>query len=299
MKLILFLFLTFYIGFSFSQKDTVNNDWLKKDISIIQNLIFAVKNNEWNYKVFSEKLNIINPKFSSDIVEDYLKIENEIYNGGHISFWSNICILEGEIFYFSAELDESEYDILDSVTKLDSSIQIFIKDNFLCHKINKNETFYSFEYLNSSLFELFKSRINSKLGSLQDVKIDTAAQKYYDLLMNPFEKLTVGNRCGAFGRNPKGRYAIEYIKNNNSELLMNILKGYNPEGRIYAVAAIKDLSKHRKIKLQKIEKETIKKIINLDIPIRSCNGCLIGTSKAKKLVKKMSFKRLLKINNKF
>ena len=42
-----------------------------------------------------------------------------------------MCILDGEIFYFCTELDESDYNILDSITKQDSSIQIFIKENFL------------------------------------------------------------------------------------------------------------------------------------------------------------------------
>lgn len=79
---------------------------------------------------------------------------------------------------------------------------------------------------------------------------------------------------------PTGKEAIDrIIRAGRFDLIENILRGYNPGGRVYAALALKAwVQKGRK--LTPVETELIQKIASLDTPIDTCFGCLFGSETA-------------------
>jgi hypothetical protein len=56
------------------------------------------------------------------------------------------------------------------------------------------------------------------------------------------------------------------------DLIENVLRGYNPGGRVYAVIALMRLRKKgRELKPDVLS--TLKRVINLNIPITMCDPC--------------------------
>jgi len=93
--------------------------------------------------------------------------------------------------------------------------------------------------------------------------------------MNPLESYDYGHICYYGASKPKGKKAVEKIVNaKRFDMLLNIIRGYNPEGRAYGVEALMiAYSKDASI-LNQEDKDAIKKIINSNIWINTCAGCL-------------------------
>jgi len=88
------------------------------------------------------------------------------------------------------------------------------------------------------------------------------------------ENYYYGYTCGPGGGEPKGRKAFEKIvEAKRFDLLRNIIRGYNPEGRAYALEAFLAVYSEAEPFLTKEDKSCIKKLLLSDIQINACGGC--------------------------
>ena len=132
--------------------------------------------------------------------------------------------------------------------------------------------------------KIYQERVDIYLGPLAPVDVPAKYVMDYDLLTQPLWELTYGEACGWAGLAPRGREAIErLITDEQYSLIENILRGYNPEGRIYAIEAILRIGKSvPQIILR--NREIIGKLLSLDIEIAACYGCFFGYSPARWLL---------------
>jgi hypothetical protein len=87
--------------------------------------------------------------------------------------------------------------------------------------------------------------------------------------MSPLEDLAVGKSCGEVGWPPRGRDAESVLeKQRRVDLFRNVLRGPNPEGRVYAAQALTDLQAMRPE-----DGAVVAKLASLPIPIMTCGGC--------------------------
>jgi len=102
-------------------------------------------------------------------------------------------------------------------------------------------------------------------------------KKAFDYLTSPIENWGVGGR--------EGEIAIDALVNaNRIDLIENVLRGFNPGGRVYAALALLKLNKGNKLVLSADTVGTIEKVRYLDISIGTIAGCLVSSRTAKEIL---------------
>ena len=135
-------------------------------------------------------------------------------------------------------------------------------------------------------FQTYRQVVAAELGEMTAVDIPAELRDYYDELISPLNNSAIGfGGCGYGGGVPQGRVAIDaLVKANRIDLIENVLKGYNPGGRIYAVLALLEM-KRRGFELSDNTESTITKISYLDIKVETCSGCIFTARTAKEILK--------------
>jgi hypothetical protein len=107
--------------------------------------------------------------------------------------------------------------------------------------------------------------------------IPTELQKSFDSLTQPMEIDSVGGS--------DGEIAIAALVNaERFDLVENVLRGFNPNGRIYAARELLKLNKEGRLVLSADTLAVIAKISNLDIQISRVSGCIVKRLHAKEIL---------------
>ena len=283
-----------------AQTEQINEDWLKKDKSNFINLtsVFQSENHSFDfYKDIIENLDI---RDSQEIGFGAKRIEC-VQHGGYISNWISICTFKGEIFYCKVSITSDDVEKMELLGQKDSIIFKLLSENWNKKSFKQNSSLFEsfdYEFKDESLYSKFMDSVKIELGGLSlNTPIDSSLKKYYDILVSPFEKYDFGYACYFAGTPPIGRTAIEKIKENNPRLIRNIIKGYSPEGRIYGIEALLELAAKGEMKLTSQDIIVIKKVLNLNIPINRCKGCMGFSILARKLFNETKYKKILKNNS--
>jgi hypothetical protein len=124
-------------------------------------------------------------------------------------------------------------------------------------------------------FAAYKKAVALELGEMRAAMAPAALKDDYEYLISPRENSVVGyGGCGYGGMTPAGKQAIDALmKAHRIDLVENVLKGYNPGGRVYAAIALLEMGKQG-LPLSDEARTTIEKIKGLDIKIETCSGCI-------------------------
>jgi hypothetical protein len=126
--------------------------------------------------------------------------------------------------------------------------------------------------------------VAEELGELQEVILPNEFKSDYELLMSAEATAVVGAMCGYAGVTPAGQRAIDALfKARRIDLIENILRGYNPGGRVHAALALLKLEEQG-FHLNDEIRATIKKVSELDIEILTCSGCIYSRKTAKEIL---------------
>lgn len=133
----------------------------------------------------------------------------------------------------------------------------------------------SFSRESPEMFQTYKNAVSAELGEMESLTVPADLRDSYESLISPLNNSVVGKGCCGYACViPQGKRAIdEIVKANRIDLIGNILKGYNPGGRVYAAQAMLELEKQGVV-LSIDAQNAIKKIRNLDISIETCSGCI-------------------------
>jgi hypothetical protein len=133
-----------------------------------------------------------------------------------------------------------------------------------------------------AVFQAYQQAVAAALGELKPVTVPTALRDGYEYLLSPLENSYVGKGgCGYEGEVPAGRKAMDaLLQAGRMDLIENVLRGYNPGGRVYAALAFLE-QQRRGVWLPPEVQETIRKLSALKITITTCEGCLVSHQWAK------------------
>lgn len=139
-------------------------------------------------------------------------------------------------------------------------------------------------FTDSERMSQLRSAIAEGLGPQSEVDVPPELAASYGLLISPFSALHVGEACYFAGTNPEGRKAIEELaEQGRFDLVRKVLRGMNPEGRVYAAQC---LMQHARtgLTLAPADVSAIQRVRELAIPIWVCDGCLVSTKYAWEIV---------------
>lgn len=128
-----------------------------------------------------------------------------------------------------------------------------------------------------SVLRKYQAAVSAELGEMKPAAISAELQKSFDFITQPMEIDNVGGR--------DGEMAIAALLNaERFDLLENVLRGFNPNGRIYAARELLKLNKEGRLVLSADTIAVIAKISNLDIQIRTVAGCIVNRVHAKEIL---------------
>ena len=133
---------------------------------------------------------------------------------------------------------------------------------------NETETGLVHEETNDSVLLRYKSAVSAELGEMKQADVPDEFKKAFADLTSPVASRTFGDTVGEIAIS-----ALVHAK--RVDLIENVLRGFNPGGRIYAALALLKLSKSGGLVLSPETISTIAKVSNLDISIRTVRGCIV------------------------
>jgi hypothetical protein len=135
------------------------------------------------------------------------------------------------------------------------------------------------EWRDESVLNSYRESVALALGAQRNVDVPDALKRYYNYLLLPFENTVVApGSCGLPMpgeeiRPVPGREAINALaKARRIDLIENVLRGYNPGGRIYALLALQKL-RRLGVRISPATTATMRKVYDLDVAVSTCRGC--------------------------
>lgn len=127
------------------------------------------------------------------------------------------------------------------------------------------------------VFLRYKSAVSAELGEMKRAEIPDELKKSFEYLTSPIANRAIGDT--------DGEIAIEaLVQAQRVDLIENVLKGFNPSGRVYASLALLKLSKDNQLVLSSDTIGTIAKVSDLNISIRTVRGCLVSYRTANEIL---------------
>lgn len=135
----------------------------------------------------------------------------------------------------------------------------------------------------------YKKAVAVQLGELKEIRVPTHLREDYEYLVSPFENSVVGvHGCGVAGIVPLGKDSVDSIQaaGNSIELLENVLRGYNPGGRIYSLITLRHLKRQGTVFSPSIER-TMEKLLTSNLTLDACFGGTIHRLTTKEIINRV------------
>ena len=239
MKKVLFCVLLNIISvFSIFASETINSQWIKKDETIIRATLDLIKKEDFTDKTLK---NLINKNKVIDIESHNQGFGLQKFSGslpgGYLSIYITYISYNDEPCKLIFNMDK---DDLEEIKKYINKklLNNFLKTFSLTKNIYDRDIYrkvFDFSDINKKFLEHKKN----KIGDIKDISLSEEFQKYYDFLYYCENETEYGYFGGIEAVKPMGREAMEeLLKLNNKQVFINLLKGDNPCGRIYAAEGL-------------------------------------------------------------
>jgi hypothetical protein len=120
-----------------------------------------------------------------------------------------------------------------------------------------------------SVFDSFQRAVEDKLGALQDVYVPIELRQAYLFLTSPCDNSVVGDHCGYAGT-WANLHIYKLVHAKRMDLLANVLRGYNPGGRVQTAIALLRMQRQG-FQLPAEVVDTIARVAALDTDIHVCH----------------------------
>jgi hypothetical protein len=280
MQITLSLRITFILAFSatlgciaiFAQeKGPLNHEWLQKDIEGVAALMKLMPVEKQNMATLKESL------------EEEWSVDDERlgFNANRIAFRKGYgyCSIYADVFTFKGDVGYYEVGVSCSSEEW-TSIRDSIITAWKQHEslaFTEAEAKLSYQKRFEDVFSSYYRAVADELGEMKPVDVPAQMKDAYEYLTSPMNNSYVGEgACGYGGSIPEGKSSMDtLVDSRRIDLLENILRGYNPGGRVYAAIAL-SRKKKKGMALSQETLATLEKVINLDVPISTCSGCLVN-----------------------
>lgn len=270
------------LGNTLTSEKELNHEWVKLDEENFKNILSLLNNSNTlkDKDQFLKSIIKLDIRDTKDLGFGLTYYKCAQY-GGYVTTWINLLSFKNEIIQYNIKYLEDDFKIIEYLINRDTKLKSEI--TIVADSINP----YSFIYQNQSTFDKFKTNVADKLGPIKLLS-DNSDKNFslnYSILTNPINSYDFGAYCYEGSEEPEGRKAINYFtSSNNVSAIREIIKGYNPEGRLYAIEALLTAANEKKIILTNEDKKIIKNILILKIPISTCSGCMVYKSIANELL---------------
>lgn len=251
--------------------------WIQKDKSNFKNLTKFISKKDFTIK-----------NVKSEIKSLYISEENQIWKnssrikayqyGGFISHSINIASYKDTIFSMEINISGEDATVLKRIAKKNKKIALELKKNWkYSSEIDWNKKLienYKYVFVDKKIKSQFEKNIADDLGEIHDFEVNEELRESYEILIDPLSHYEFGYSCYYETSKPDGRKAIEKIlEAKRFDLLKDIIRGYNPEGRAYGIEALFKINSENKSIISKEDKECIERILKSNIYINECSGC--------------------------
>jgi len=257
------------------KEEPIRADWLAVDVANIERILPQLKHSQ---PLTLQKLETI---FGHDPRTVDLGFGGRTFAfskpGGYTSLRVNGFAFNDTIGNYEISLSNSSWPKIGSVLTA-----AWERSSDLEFKEWKEGIYHEREF--SDVIAEFKKTVSSQLGELQPVTVPQHLKGAYEELVTLGSNSRIGSGpCGYAATTAAGKRAIDSLVGaNRLDLIGNILKGYNPGGRMYAALAL--IAMQRKgIELPPDLLQALEVVRTMDIQLETCSGCLI-MSKTPKLI---------------
>jgi len=183
---------------------------------------------------------------------------------GYTGLWVEAFVFKGTIGSYKLQLESSPQ----SWTRIrESMIELWRQNDGPGFKETERGLIHV--QLDDSVLRKYQAAVSAELGELKTAVIPAELQKSYDSLTQPMEIDNVGSRDGQMA-------IAALVDAERFDLVENVLRGFNPNGRIYAARELLMLNQKGRLALTADTLAVIAKISNLDIQIKMVSGCLVS-----------------------
>ncbi len=131
--------------------------------------------------------------------------------------------------------------------------------------VNDAEMTYDKDFPNE--WKVYYSELSKQLGPMKPVEIPKNLDKEYKLLTDPFENSEI-----SFVACSDGKPAIDELEDaKRVDLIENVVRGYNPGGRIYAAISLLRMQRKGR-RLSAETKQAISKVVKSNASVTTCWG---------------------------
>lgn len=276
MKWIFFLPVGLLILLSFpcdaQELEPLNQEWLRDDYRAMELIsLLAAPAPLTTQKI----MDILGVRDKDDTEEDlgFGAIKFNVRKGhGYTSLSIEAFVFRGTIGSYKLELDSSP----ENWTRIrERMIELWQQNNG--PSFEEGERGLMHIERDDSVLRKYQATVSAELGEMKPAVISAELQKSFDSLTKPMEIDNVGST--------DGEMAIAALVNaERFDLVENVLRGFNPNGRIYAARELLKLNKEGRLVLSADTIAVIAKISNLDIQIRTVSGCIVNRGNAKEIL---------------
>lgn len=252
--------------------EPLNPEWLANDYRSMQLISLLAS----PAPLTTQKImDILNVRDKDDAEEDlgFGAIRFNAGEGhGYTSLWVEAFVFRGTIGSYKLELQSSPK----SWTRIrERMIELWRQNNG--PSFEEGESGIIHIERNDSVLRKYQAAVSAELGEMKPAAIAAELQKTFDSLTQPMEIDSVGGS--------DGEIAIAALVNaERFDLVENVLRGFNPNGRIYAARELLKLNNEGRLVLSADTLAVIAKIRNLDIQIRTVSGCMVNRMHAKEIL---------------
>jgi hypothetical protein len=256
----------------------VREDWAVKDVEAARRVAGAL--GETKLTEFLKKLRASSTEEDRDIGFLARRLRLAVH-GGHTTTWVTVLSWKGGV-------GPIEIDCHDGDAETWAALRDRIKAEYKGRDPEVGDTGLRVRVGARAGPDGFLKERNKVLGPALGIDPDPALADAYLLLWSPTSDLVCGWMYGEDGAPPPGRDAVERIlaHERGRALLEDVLRGPNPEGRLYAAEALLRLEKKGGT-LGEQEKKDIEWVRKSSVKIHVARGCLVSWEPAAKPLEEM------------
>ncbi len=258
-------------------EDALRDDWVAADVGAARRIAGALP--ETKLPKFLEKLGSASTEEDRDIGFLARRLRLAVY-GGYTTTWVTVVSWDGGVGPVEVSCDE-EADVW-------AALRDRIAAEYKGHEPEVGDTGLRVRLGARADPEGFRKERGKVLGPPLGIDPDPTLESAYLLLWSPTSDLVYGWMHGEGGDPPDGREAAEKIlaHEQGPALLDDILRGPNPEGRLYAAEALLRLEKKgRKLDGQVLR--NIEWVRKSPVKIRVARGCEVSREPAEAPLREM------------
>ena len=269
------------------KKEPLNHEWLRKDTEGVGMLLKLMPVERQNIDALKETL-----KEGWSIDDENLGFganRTAFRKGyGYCSVNADVLTFKGDVGYYEVSVSCSSKEwssirdaIITAWRQGGGNVEFAEADGKLSHQ----ERF-------ESVFSAYYRAVAGELGEMKPVDVPTELKDAYEYLTSPMNNSYVGEgACGYGGTIPEGKSSVDaLVDSRRIDLLENILRGYNAGGRVYAAIALTRMVR-KGAALSPETRATLEKVINLDVPVSTCSGCIVDSGSTARDVLKRFVKK--------